>query len=65
MNTGIKIAAIIALVLLIAGGVAFAQSTGDSGQRPPFNLDEQYPGPYGGGGCGSGGCCSGGMGGRW
>jgi hypothetical protein len=43
MNRRTKIAAIVALVLLIEGGVAFAQS---NGQRPPFNLDDQYPGPY-------------------
>jgi hypothetical protein len=57
MNTKIKIAVIAALVLLIAGGVVFAQSTGNDGQRrPPYNLDENYPRPYGGGG----GCCGGG-----
>jgi hypothetical protein len=60
MNTKIKIVVIAALFLLIAGGLAFTQSTGGSGQKPPFNLDEQYPGPYGG--C-CGGCCGGY--GRW
>jgi hypothetical protein len=64
MNTRAKIAAIAAVVLLIVGGIVFAQTSGNgSGQKPPFNLDENYPGPYGGG-CGGGyggGCC----GGRW
>ncbi|MDR0474084.1 MAG: hypothetical protein LBH43_10490 [Treponema sp.] len=64
MNKKMKIAAIVALVLLIAGVFAFAQSTGDSGQRPPYNLDEQYLPSGGGYGGGCGGCC-GGMGGRW
>jgi len=53
-----KIAVIAALILLIVGGLAFAQSTGNGRQRAPFNLDRNMPGPYGGGG---GGCC----GGRW
>jgi hypothetical protein len=67
MNTKTKIAAIVAVVLLIiAGGIVFAQSSGNGNQKPPYNLDENYPGPYGpcgdggyGGGYG-GGCC-----GRW
>lgn len=64
MSTRTKIAAVIAaLVLLIAGGIAFAQSTGNDGQqRPPFNLDRNQ-GPYNGG-YGGGGCCGGG-GWRW
>jgi len=65
MTTKMKIAAIAAVILLAAGGIAFAQSSGDGRQRPPFNLDENYPYPYGGGGYGGGryggGCC----GGRW
>jgi hypothetical protein len=59
MNTKTKIAVIAAVILLIAGGITFAQSTGNGGQRQPFNLDENYPRPYGGG---CGGCCGGG---RW
>jgi hypothetical protein len=54
MNTKAKIAVVVAVVLLIAGGIAFAQSTGNG------NQGQNYPGPcYGGGGYG--GCC----GGRW
>jgi hypothetical protein len=62
MNTRTKIAVIAAVILLVAGGIVFAQSSGNDGQRwPPFNLDENYPRPYGGGYGGCGGCC----GGRW
>jgi hypothetical protein len=60
MNTRTKIAAIATVILLIVGGIVFAQSTGNGDQKPPFDLDENYPRPpYGGNGCG--GCC----GGRW
>ncbi|MDR2716783.1 MAG: hypothetical protein LBB89_01775 [Treponema sp.] len=57
MNTRIKIAVIAAVILLITGGIVFAQSTGNGGRKPPYNLDENYPRPY----SGCGGCC----GGRW
>jgi len=61
MTSKMKIAAIAAIILLIAGGIAFAQSSGNGGQKPPFNLDENYPRPYGGCGGGyGGGCCGGG-----
>jgi hypothetical protein len=58
MKTRTKIAIVLALILLIAGGIAFAQSTGNGDQKPPFNLDQNYPGSYGG-------CCGGGGCGRW
>jgi len=61
MGKKTKIAVIAAVILLVTGGIAFAQSSGNGRQRPPFNLDQNYPRPNGGGGCG--GC--GGCGGRW
>jgi hypothetical protein len=61
MTTKTKIAVIAAVILLITGGIVFAQSTGNGGQKPPFDLDENYPRPYGGNG-GCGGCCGDG---RW
>jgi len=57
-----KIAVIAAFILLIAAGIVFAQQSPGNGERkPPFNLDENYPRPYGGGGCGG---CGGYGGGR-
>jgi hypothetical protein len=56
MTTKMKVAVIAAVILLVMGGAVFAQSSGNGGQRPPFNLDQNYPRPYGGG---CGGCCGG------
>jgi len=60
MTVKMKIAAIAAIILLIAGGIVYAQSNDNGGRKPPFNLDDNYPRPNGGNG-NCGGCC----GGRW
>jgi uncharacterized membrane protein len=63
MNTKTKILVALAVILLIAGGIAFAQSAGNGDQKPPFNQGQNYPGPCGGGYGGA--CYGGGACGRW